>query len=300
MSTYVICREYAVTVSEAKSKNSALRSLLRPGAEAIQRLVWWSLDVFDGVLGRKHPMAPPRRMMNVGSASYARNDYHSIADQLMAYLQNYGGFKSDDIVLDVGCGVGRMAIPLSEALDEQGAYEGFDIIAESVEHCTRNITPRFPKMRFQHANIYNSFYNPNGEYTSEQYKFPYPDDHFTFVFLTSVFTHMLSDGMENYLKEIHRVMQPGGRCFITYFLLNPESEALIAANKSRIPFVHPIANGRSSSLDSPEAAIAFDEAYVRARFADLGLEIQEPVQRGGWCERPSEVGLQDFVIAIKR
>ena len=38
---------------------------------------------------------------------------------------------------------------------------------------------------------------------------------------------MLSADMENYLKQIARVLKPGGRCLITYFLLNPESAKLM-------------------------------------------------------------------------
>jgi len=43
---------------------------------------------------------------------------------------------------------------------------------------------------------------------------------------------MFTPDMENYLKEISRVLKPGGRCFITYFLLNNESEKLIKTGKS--------------------------------------------------------------------
>lgn len=277
-----------------------LRSLLRPLAEAIQRIVWRGLDNYERLRGSKHPMAPPRHMMNVGSASYTRSDFHSIGSQLLSYLKQYAELKADDIVLDVGCGVGRMAIALNEELNECGRYEGFDIVSDSVNHCKNEITTRNPAMRFVHADVFNSYYNPLGRHTAETYQFPYPDNHFSLVLLTSVFTHMLSDGLENYLREIHRVLQPGGRCFITFFLLNEHAELSIAQRKASIPFEHPVSQGKSSSLDSPEAAIAFNESYIRQLYDNLGLEVQEPVLRGSWCHIQSSVGLQDVIVAVKK
>ena len=49
-------------------------------------------------------------------------------------------------VLDVGCGIGRMAIPLARYLNTDGKYEGFDIIPENIAWCQRAITPRYPQL----------------------------------------------------------------------------------------------------------------------------------------------------------
>src|SRR4051794_26342926 len=54
------------------------------------------------------------------------------------------GLRRDEDVLDVGCGIGRTAIPLTEYLSEHGSYRGFDISRESIEWCSREITSRFP------------------------------------------------------------------------------------------------------------------------------------------------------------
>ena len=47
---------------------------------------------------------------------------------------------------------------------------------------------------------------------------------------------MLTEDMENYLSEIVRVLRKGGRCFITYFLLNPETIKLMKQNQSIFDF----------------------------------------------------------------
>lgn len=238
--------------------------------------------------------------MNVGSDQFTRSDFNAIGRVLFGYLVDIGGLKPNDKVLDVGCGVGRIAIPLTRYLSAEGAYDGFDIVAESVEQCTRTISPRFHNFRFQLADLFNTHYNPRGRYSPDQYKFPFPDERFSFVLLTSVFTHMMSQGLENYLSEIRRVLVPGGRCFATYFILNPESEKLAEANRSLLKFVFPIDHGKSIEENEPEAAVAFDESYLRELHRNCGLDIVEPVRYGSWCGRKSSVGYQGIVVGIRR
>lgn len=116
--------------------------------------------------------------------------------------------------------------------------------------------------------------------------------------LGSVFTHMLPRDLENYLSEIVRVMQKGGRCAITYFLLNQESLRLIAGGKSTLDLKHAIDQYRVVSLDVPEIAIAFDESWIKALYEKNGLRI-ERLDYGSWCGRQRYVSYQDMIFASK-
>lgn len=100
-----------------------------------------------------------------------------------------------------------MAAPLAAYLSKEGSYEGLDIVVQAVRWCSENITPRYPNFRFVHADIYNKSYNPEGKITAHQYAFPYGEASFDFVFLTSVFTHMLPADVENYLHQVSRVAE---------------------------------------------------------------------------------------------
>lgn len=264
-----------------------------------QEAVWFALDSAESILGRKDSLTPPRHLMNVGSNQFTRSDFNAIGRRLFQYLRDIGGLEPTDRVLDVGCGVGRMAISLTKYLSPQATYDGFDIVKPSIEHCTQNISPRFPNFTFHHADVFNSVYNPRGQYLSHQYRFPFPDNTFSFVFLTSVFTHMLSEGVENYVREIRRVLIPHGKSFITYFLLNEFSEAMIQSSRSHLIFSSPIHNGRTLRPESPKDAVAFHEAYIRATYARYSLAIVEPIRYGSWCGRSSNVGYQDIVVATK-
>jgi SAM-dependent methyltransferase len=106
--------------------------------------------------------------------------------------------------------------------------------------------------------------------------------------------------LENYLKEIARVLKPGGRCFITFFLLNDEANALIAKGVSSQSFVHDVGGCYTTYLPNPEGALAFPEPYILALFDQLGLSIETPIRYGKWCGRREFVSYQDIIIATKK
>ena len=120
-----------------------------------------------------------------------------------------------DRVLDVGCGAGRLAGPLTGYLDPSGSYEGFDSSAERIEWCNENIAPHHPGFRFPSRDVHNGQYNPEPRRRRASTPSRYGDGEFDVVVLTSVFTHMLPDDVAHYLDEIARVLKPGGRALIT-------------------------------------------------------------------------------------
>src|SRR5436190_11466211 len=137
------------------------------------------------------------------------------------------GLEPDHRVLDLGCGVGRFAVALSEYLDERGRYVGLDTAQESIRLCNRWIASRLPGFAFVWADVFNTNYNRGADLRAAQYRFPFEDDGFDFVFSNSLFTHLVPDDARNYFAEIGRVLRPDGRTLNTMFLLNPESLALM-------------------------------------------------------------------------
>jgi SAM-dependent methyltransferase len=269
--------------------NALKRAIPKPAKKILKNLYLGMLDIADASSRRKD-MIPPRHMHFV-----CNGEYKAVGLEFKELFIRHGGLKPEHRVLDVGCGQGRMAAPLTIYLT--GEYEGFDIVRSGIQWCQKNITPRYPNFQFRHSDVKNASYNPEGKFEASSYTFPYEDGYFDFVFLTSVFTHMFPGDMDNYLKEIRRVMKTGGSCFITMFLLNDESRRLIDSKQSTTDFTHELEGCVTSNPEHPEDALAFDEGFVRQEFAKHNLKIVEPIHFGSWCGRKKFVSYQDIVIA---
>lgn len=225
--------------------------------------------------------------------------YLSIGEQFFNYFKYLCGLKRGENVLDIGCGCGRTAIHLTGYLDPGAKYEGFDIVPALIEWCTANISAKYPNFHFQVNDIFNENYNQKGRYKASEYRFPYADATFDFIFLLSVFTHMLPPDMENYFSEISRVLKKGKKCLITYFLLNAESLFHIESNLSTMAFNNIYENYRSVSNTVQENAIAYSEDYILSLYDKYGFKIVKPVYHGSWCGRANYLSYQDIIIAVK-
>ena len=267
--------------------------VLRRVDRVMRRIYLRPIDAADGLRGRDS-LTPPRSLIFVGDG-----DFKAVGREFRAYFIQLGGLRPDDRVLDVGCGIGRMAVPLTDYLSPQGEYWGFDIVKEGIDWCEGAISPRFPNFHFEHADILNKHYNPAGVHLAREYRFPQGDASIDFAFLTSVFTHMLPPDLEHYLSELSRVMRPGGRCLMTFFLLNDESRRCLRARAGNLHFAHGIDGCLTIDANDPEAALAYDEGAVRSRLAGVGLRVDEPIRFGSWCGRPSYLSYQDIILVTK-
>lgn len=256
----------------------------------VRRVVWAPSDLLRRLRGGG-VLVPPRGISFVGGGDFART-----GREFLGHFTELGGLRPGDRVLDVGCGIGRMAIPLTGYL-QGGSYAGFDVGRGMVGWCRRNITPRHPEFEFAWAPIHNSKYNPFGTISAAEFRFPYPDESFDFAFATSLFTHLVRDEARHYLGETARVLKPGGSCLLTFFLLTPEAEAEIEAGRAAFDFTHPVDGGATTDPRQPEEAVAFRLDEARKMLTDAGLEIEEPIHHGTWANAPSAPSMQDLVVA---
>lgn len=242
------------------------------------------------------PLVPPVEAMFDGPPGL--EIFKANGEEFLELYVGICGLRPDEKMLDVGCGIGRKTVPLTQYLTESATYEGIDITHAGVEWCRKTITPRFPNFRFQHIDVYNTHYNPRGKYLPSVYKFPFIDGSFDFVVLGSVFTHMLPGDVSNYLLEVHRVLRRGGRCLITYFLINEESWQLIQGNKSTIDFKYEHDGYHAASNEIPELAVALDERWITNLYQRTGLRIKR-LDYGAWCGREKYSTYQDIILGVK-
>jgi ubiquinone/menaquinone biosynthesis C-methylase UbiE len=250
-------------------------------------------DTLDILLGRDS-MIPPRAKIFIGNG-----DFRKTGQEFKKHFIELANLEPHNRVLDVGCGLGRMAVPLTSYLSEKGEYWGFDIVQEGVNWCNDHISKKFRNFHFLHSDVYNKHYNVNGKTQAQNFQFPFDDEFFDFIFLTSVFTHMLSSDLENYLSEIVRVLKPLGKCFITFFILNEESQNYIHLKQSTQDFRYNVGTCLTTDKNDPEKAIAYPESYILDLFEKKRLNINFPIHYGSWCGRDTYLSYQDIIIAEK-
>jgi len=245
------------------------------------------------IFGEKAPMVPPLYLMKDGARDYMEFKQNGL-DAFRRFLDF--GLQPTDRILDIGSGIGRKTLPLLDFM-VAGSYEGIDPIASHVRWCSEKIASRYPNFRFQRVDVWSKHYNPEGSIKPSDYIFPFGDGEFDFVIVGSVFTHMFSTDVEHYVDEIARVLKVGGTGLITFFLLNEESELLIAEGKSTLKLIHQYDNGsKACNPDGLEMAVGHQERFVFDMFEHRSLKA-EITERGSWCGRAGSY-YQD-IIKIK-
>jgi hypothetical protein len=109
---------------------------------------------------------------------------------------------------------------------------------------------------------------------------------------------MMPEAVEQYVREVARLLATDGVCVASYFLLNDETRAGIAAGRSFMSFgvEHPGGLCRLHDSMKPEAAVALEEAFVQQIHARNALRIRD-IRRGGWW---SGVSHDQDVLAVVR
>lgn len=250
-------------------------------------------DAVDSVRhGRRPALSPPLRLARLAGGPCFRE----VGEEFFRYLVALAGLEREHVVLDVGSGIGRIAVPLTSYLDPDARYYGFDIVPRAVRWCQRNISEHHPNFEFRLADVRNELYNPRGTIPAEEYAFPYPSSFADCVVATSLLTHMPFPATAHYLSEIARVLKPGGQGLLTFFLLNDGSRESITAGNSTMHFNVDCGNYSLESLKDPGYAVAFAESVVRDLFDEHGLRIVEPIHFGSWSGKKEFLSFQDVVI----
>lgn len=143
-------------------------------------------------------LAPPKSLIYTGSGDFLKQ-----GKEWKDFFQEQG-LKPEHSFLDIGSGIGRIALGLVNFL--KGEYKGFEAMEIGAKWCQKNISPKFPNFDFKFVDLHNDLYNSDG-INSAEYKFDYPAEFFDFACSISVFTHMIDTEVDNYLQETAKVMK---------------------------------------------------------------------------------------------
>ena len=264
----------------------------------IRRLYYFPADVLDKIQGKGHKYVPPRGSIYTGSPANAEA-YIEQGRRQLDLLKTHINVKPDDTILDIGSGIGRTAIALTEYLKPEGNYKGFDVVKLGVDWCNSKIGKDFSNFEFKYVPLFNDLYNTSN-LKAEDFDFPYNKNSFDKVFSFSVFTHMQIDEIQNYFKEIHRVLKSDGLAFSTFFLYDDTVEHHISKeNKFKFPVKK---NGyRLMNEEVKSGNIAIHKTTLKAMLAKENLEIVNIID-GFWKDKSKyskEASYQDIVVFKK-
>ena len=229
---------------------------------------------------------PPQSRNQSGSGE---GDFLEMGLVLLWNLVNHG-LKPSHSVLDIGCGIGRMALPATQYLDQHGKYFGIDINLSAISWCHENIHGRYENFEFAVIDAYNKHYLNRYEYGQNRLAdtaLPVPANRtFDCVCANSVFTHLLWDEVSFYLEKIPRLLQPDGFFLGTFFLITDEAAAGVESKRSVYDFdltqTGPTYLLKDSKAYSGAIAQGFDDIVDLAR--RHGLKLVRPPHFAGWHE----------------
>src|SRR6478609_2562996 len=95
-------------------------------------------------------------------------------------------------------------------------FTGFDVFAPYVDWCRFFGEIHGDRFRFHHLDVRTARYNPDGTLTCETARFPADDGDVDLIYAASLFTHLYPDDARAYMREMHRVLKPGGLAMVSF------------------------------------------------------------------------------------
>ena len=195
----------------------------------------------------------------------------------IAMLERYG-LQSSSRILEIGCGVGWLAYNLASRLTEAGEYAGLDVSEVVIGWLNDNYASRLPNFRFDLLDVENARYRPKGAHKPERVRFPHEDDQFDIACAFNVFVYLTERGITNYLREVARVLRPGGVGLMTF-------KAIIDGDLGPREGARAYQRVRQGVYTRrPEHdgwAMAYDDTLIRSMIDRAGLDTYA-FEIGGW------------------
>jgi SAM-dependent methyltransferase len=182
------------------------------------------------------------------------DEIQAAAEETRKILESSVGIGPDDIILEIGCGIGRVGRALAPVC---GQWIGCDVSPNMLEHARRRLEP-FANVKLIEVSGFDLR--------------PVPDASVDLVYCTVVFMHLDEWDRYNYIEEAYRVLRPGGRVFVDNFsLCSVEGWEIFENHRRQYPRHRPPHISKSST---PQEI----EVYLR-RAGFQRIRIQE---EGAW------------------
>jgi ubiquinone/menaquinone biosynthesis C-methylase UbiE len=156
--------------------------------------------------------------MPVAGPGIRGKDYLTSPIKDWEVFKPYFNLLEDEIILDVGCGHGRMA---QNFINTKIKYLGVDVIAEMIDW-NWAAYKSWDNIKFYYRSFYNSMYNPTDKTCN--FKLPLADKSVKGILALSLTTHLETVvTIYHYLREFERVLCDCGTMVVTWFLSLPNA-----------------------------------------------------------------------------
>jgi len=191
--------------------------------------------------------------------------FEAAAQLTLEILERSVGVQPDDEILEIGCGVGRMAQPLSARC---ARWTGADV-SENMLSFARQRTAGLDNVDFVALNGWDLS--------------PIADESLDLVYCTVVFMHLDEWERFNYICESMRVLRPGGRVFVdNYNLLSEEGWDFFMKNMLDY---HPLRRPPNISKSSTHHELR--RFLAKAGFVDIDHLEDDSQFVYAWGRKPS-------------
>ena len=219
-------------------------------------------------------------------------EFRAVGRHQRAMLQQRAGLTGADRVLDIGSGIGRLAVALAEIYPDM-TYRGFDPVELGVAW-SRKALQGYSGFEVLRVRVANSFYAPTGGIRAEEFEFPYPPGSKDLAVALSVFTHLGAAAARQYFSQAIQCLAPGGRLYLTTFLLRDGAVQPAAAFE-----FHALGEGTYvASADEPDLAVAFEQSFWAGLAQEHGVQLDQ-VFPGTWADGSVGDDFQDALLFVK-
>jgi SAM-dependent methyltransferase len=170
-------------------------------------------------------------------------------------LRATAGIDSNDVVLEIGCGIGRVGKPLSQ---ECLHWFGADISKGMLGHAADRLRHRPNTTLVELATVGLQ---------------EFPRDAFDLVYCTIVFMHLFEWDRYRYVEEAFRVLRPGGRCYFDNFPLDSAHGWNVFTEGAHYPLDRRPAHISMASTREELRIYLTKAGFVEAKVHDLPNEL---------------------------
>ncbi len=91
----------------------------------------------DRILAYDPELVPPNDLLKLEGV-LVMEEWFAWANEWSWFLRDYGALETTSKVLEIGCGLGRIALPLRILLNPPGSYDGFEIVKQKIDFLHAN------------------------------------------------------------------------------------------------------------------------------------------------------------------